>query len=194
MILHANCAVINAFLVLLMLGVGVNQMYLIIGAIDRVDKVGYAKLEDHFGEALSQVGMNMCLSTGTSALAFLSSIGSKVPAISGFCLYASFCLLFIFIAFATLFVPLAVLDQRRIHSRRSSCMPCIVFKERKVESPPPPPTSDMTGDAKPRPKTSKSIVEWYCYIVTHPVIRVIIILAFLIATGFASAYMMCISS
>lgn len=180
----------SVFLVLLLLGVGVNQIYLIVSAVDRVGKdfsiecegSGFKTktdidriLEEHFAEAVSQVGVNIVLSTGTSAIAFLSGVGSLIPCIQAFCLDATFCLLFIFFAFAYIFVPLTVFDQRRIYANRSPLLCCWVLKPRRQVQ------ADVEAQAVA--KVKPSLYERYCRFITRPVPRAIVLFVFVVITA-----------
>lgn len=158
------------FLLLVLLGIGVDQMFLIVAALDRTKESD--PLIDRIANGMGEVGLNMLLSILTSAIAFATTIPCIIPAISGFCAYAVCCLTFIFVAFMTLVIPLLVYDQRRIIQHKHALLPCVRMQ-----------VSDTQQEQVHALTPFGRAVKWfYMNVVTHPVGAAIIIFVFLSLT------------
>lgn len=135
----------NGVLVLLNLGVGIDEIYLIIGTLDRqdVDATPEARMQ----RTMIKVGHNMTISTVTNLVAFATSILCPVPCISNFCIYGAASLLFVFVMTLVVFTPLVAFDDQRVLSNRHCCT-CKVVEDEDVANKPHSCTSGNADDRR----------------------------------------------
>ena len=74
--------------------------------------------------ALSSSGLSITLTSLCSAVAFFVGSSVDMPGISSFCIYAAWSFVANYILQFLLFVPLMVIDDRRIRKKRNFCCPC----------------------------------------------------------------------
>lgn len=106
----------------LVLGVGIDDMFIIIDALDHVsqEKLGLSRLE----AALGHVGASVTMTTLTDMIAFAVSASSIFPAIRYFCLYASLSILFSYFILLSLMIAVLSYDIKRIESGKMDFFPC----------------------------------------------------------------------
>ena len=111
----------------LVLGVGIDNIFIIIDAVDRQPSsiTGDARI----ARALGQVGASISMTTLTDLVAFFVSMVTDFPAIRYFCMYAAFSITFCYILVITVFIGLLALDVRRIEASRLDLAPCTKKKE-----------------------------------------------------------------
>ena len=76
------------------------------------------------GNALSSSGLSITLTSLCSVMAFFVGSAVDLPGVSAFCVYAAWSFLANFVLQFLLFVPLMVIDNRRIRQKRNFCCPC----------------------------------------------------------------------
>ena len=74
--------------------------------------------------ALSSSGLSITLTSLCSTMAFFVGSSVDMPGVSAFCIYAAWSFLANYILQFLLFVPLMVIDDRRIDQNRNACCPC----------------------------------------------------------------------
>lgn len=111
----------------LVLGVGIDNMFIIIDAVDRQHPS--IKSDKRIARALGQVGASISMTTFTDLVAFLVSMVTDFPAIRYFCMYAAFSITFCYILVITVFIGLLTFDVRRIEAGRLDLAPCVRKKE-----------------------------------------------------------------
>ena len=111
----------------LVLGVGIDNIFIIIHAVDRQDPEvrGPARV----AKALSQIGASITMATMTTIVAFFVSMFTIFPAIRYFCFYAGLSILMCYGQVLTVFVSLLSFDIQRIESKRRDVFFCCVQKE-----------------------------------------------------------------
>jgi len=114
---------VHSVLPFVLLGIGVDDSFVIINALDRTDPS--LPVPERMAKALSHAGVSIMVTSLTDFVAFAISVSSALPALASFCMYAAFAILMLFIIQLTLFTAFATLDQRRIHSNRIDCCFCI---------------------------------------------------------------------
>lgn len=107
----------------LVLGIGIDDMFIIINSIDHIDSK--FKGAERLGHAMKVVGFSVTMTTLTDLVAFLIGSVSRFPAIQIFCIYAFFSISFAFLMIMTLFMALLSYDIKRVESGRHDCLPCI---------------------------------------------------------------------
>ena len=119
----------------LVLAIGVDNMFFITGARDRVSNEFNAEKEqgkdvsrytneEQIGMALGEVGPSITTAAIGEFLSFLVGYLTDIPALQSFCLCASFAVLINYFLQMTLFVAFISLDDKRINARRYDLFPC----------------------------------------------------------------------
>ncbi|XP_066924192.1 patched domain-containing protein 3-like [Clytia hemisphaerica] len=110
----------------LVLGVGIDNIFIIIHAIDRQDPE--IRGPYRVAKALSQIGASITMATMTTIVAFFVSMFTYFPAIRYFCFYAGLSILFCYIQVLTVFISLLSFDVRRIENKRRDVIFCFTEK------------------------------------------------------------------
>merc|ERR1711892_1406909 len=121
----------HAIIPFLMLGIGIDDMFVIIQCYNNVVKEGHHEgLEPHevIGLTMKHAGVAITVTSVTNILVFAIGASTVLPALQSFCLYCAVGILAVYIYQATIFVAAFSLDQRRIESRRNGCLPFIKHK------------------------------------------------------------------
>ena len=120
---------------MIVLAIGVDNMFFITGARDRVSNEFNAEKEqgkdvsrytneEQIGMALGEVGPSITTAAIGEFLSFLVGYLTDIPALQSFCLCASFAVLINYFLQMTLFVAFISLDDKRINARRYDLFPC----------------------------------------------------------------------
>ena len=119
----------------LVLAIGVDNMFFITGARDRViNSINAAKEQgkdvrnysnsEQMGIALGEVGPSITTAAIGEFLSFLVGYRTDIPALESFCLCASFAVLINYFLQMTLFVAFVSLDDKRVDANRYDIVPC----------------------------------------------------------------------
>ena len=115
----------------LVLAIGVDNMFIITGARDRVSKneqnkseVIQKRNEEQIADALKEVGPSITTAAFGEFLAFLVGFLTDIPALQSFCLCAAFAVLINYFLQMSMFVCCIALDDLRIARRRYDVLPC----------------------------------------------------------------------
>ena len=76
------------------------------------------------GNALSSSGLSITLTSLCTVMAFFVGSAVDLPGVSAFCVYAAWSFFANYVLQFLLFVPLMVIDNRRIRQKRNFCCPC----------------------------------------------------------------------
>ena len=108
----------------LILGVGIDNMFIIADCVDRQppDIRGRTRI----AKALGEVGSSITMTTLTDMIAFGVSMVTEFPSIKYFCLYAAVCIAVCYILVITVFIAMLSLDVRRIEAGRTDFLPCLI--------------------------------------------------------------------
>ena len=116
----------------LVLAIGVDNMFIITGARDRVSKNEQNKSEEiqkkndeQIAEALKEVGPSITTAAFGEFLSFLVGFLTDIPALQSFCLCATFAVLINYFLQMSVFVCCIALDDLRISKRRYDVIPCL---------------------------------------------------------------------
>jgi len=121
----------HAIIPFLMLGIGIDDMFVIVQCYNNVVKQGHSEgLEHHevMGLTMKKAGVAITVTSVTNILVFSIGATTVLPALQSFCLYCAVGILAVYIYQATIFTAAFSIDQRRIESRRNGCFPCIKHK------------------------------------------------------------------
>lgn len=114
----------------LVLAIGVDNMFIITGARDRIAKSENRKERQKPNDvqialALKEVGPSITTAAFGEFLSFLVGFLTDIPALQSFCLCAAFAVLINYFLQMTVFVCCVALDDLRIESRRYDILPCL---------------------------------------------------------------------
>ena len=111
----------------LMLGLGVDDMFVIVNSIDQTPM--HLQATERFKIGLMQAGPSITITSVTDGLAFFLGSMSTVPALNSFCMYCGICVICLYFSFLTIFSPFFLDDLRRIQDRRGDCFGICCCKE-----------------------------------------------------------------
>ena len=112
----------NNLLPFLMLGVGIDDMFVIMQSWENL--TGEEKQHDlvtRFGITMRHAGVAVTITSVTDLFAFAIGATSVMPGLQSFCIYAALGIFFIYIFQCTFFLGWFVLDQKRLEETRDSC-------------------------------------------------------------------------
>ena len=92
----------------LLIGIGVDDMFVMCNAIDQTDLKHSAFIRIH--KALGHSGPAITITSLTNALAFAFGALSSLEALKLFCLFASACIIFLYLLVMTVFLSVVVWD------------------------------------------------------------------------------------
>ena len=124
---------IVGFLPFLILGIGLDDMFIIVNEFDRLPR-GMSVVRC-VSIVMTNTGSSITMTTVTTLAAYLISTSTAFLALRYFCLYATFCITFSYLFVVGFFVAALSLDGRRIKAGRLDCLPCLVVEEEDEEKP-----------------------------------------------------------
>jgi len=129
---------VHSLLPFVLLGIGVDDSFVIANAFDRERKVSRSKETDdgiiqRAGRALGRAGASITVTSTTDLVAFAISSTSALPALASFCAYASISVFFLWALSATFFTAAMAIDEKRQRDNRRDCLCCMQRKNDVVE-------------------------------------------------------------
>ncbi|KFB38094.1 AGAP000579-PA-like protein [Anopheles sinensis] len=109
----------------LVLAVGVDNIFMLVHAFNRLDRSQTPDTAEAIGEALGQIGPSILLTSASECCCFAIGALSPMPAVNTFAWYATVALFADFVLQITAFVALMALDEKRVESGRLDLMCCI---------------------------------------------------------------------
>ena len=134
LLMHADYTSITVVVLFLVLGVGVDDIVLLVSIADEVPAA--LSPAERAVKTMEQAGAFVTVTTASTVLAFLAGIPSAFPAVSSFCLGAAFVMGINFMMVCTAFSALTVLDDRRRNAFLlpfRGCMPAKTTEKAKRE-------------------------------------------------------------
>jgi uncharacterized membrane protein YdfJ with MMPL/SSD domain len=114
---------------LILLGIGIDDAYVVTGAFDRETRVSpNAPAEARIYSAIHRAGMSITVTSLTDFCAFMLGSITRLPAIRYFCQDAAIVIIFMYFAHLTVFPALLALDDSRQRAHRIDVAPCVVHK------------------------------------------------------------------
>ena len=104
---------------LIMLGIGVDDIFVIINSLDQVSmSMPPAK---RIRLAMRHAGPTITITSLTNALAFLAAMSSQLVALKSFSIFCCTCILLLYISMMTLYLPAVYWDTQRVSKRKTEC-------------------------------------------------------------------------
>ena len=94
-------------------------MFVMCNAVDQTDLSQTAYNRIH--KALGHAGPAITITSLTNALAFAFGALSSLEALTSFCLFATMCIIFLYIWVMTIFLSVVVWDTERVHKKQTEC-------------------------------------------------------------------------
>jgi hypothetical protein len=130
---------VHSVLPFVLLGIGVDDAFVIANAFDR-EREGIARASEddesliqRGSRALARAGASITVTSLTDLVAFAISSSSALPALASFCAFASINIFFLWALAATFFVSCLVIDEKRQRDNRRDCLCCLTRKRDEVE-------------------------------------------------------------
>ncbi|GAB1610707.1 patched domain-containing protein 3-like isoform X1 [Argonauta hians] len=123
---------LHRILPLLLLGIGVDDMFVIVGSLDNLTKTEKKlPVKEQIGLTMKHAGISITITTLSDILAFGIGATSAFPGLRSFCIYncvGIFCIYFLVI---TLFISCISLDVRRVLDKRDALFCCYKYSNHK---------------------------------------------------------------
>jgi len=119
----------HAMLPFLCLGIGIDDMFVIVQCWSNLRLDGTTSIEEKMGLALQHAGVSITVTSLTDIFAFGVGAISIMPGLESFCVSTAFGLAAIFLLQISWFVAWMSLDEARVASRRDGVLPCVIHSE-----------------------------------------------------------------
>eukprot|EP00594_Rhizosolenia_setigera_P018304 CAMPEP_0178975586 /NCGR_PEP_ID=MMETSP0789-20121207/23259_1 /TAXON_ID=3005 /ORGANISM="Rhizosolenia setigera, Strain CCMP 1694" /LENGTH=811 /DNA_ID=CAMNT_0020664377 /DNA_START=229 /DNA_END=2661 /DNA_ORIENTATION=- len=175
---------LSAMLPYILLGIGLDDTFIITGCLDRTDPNNdfVVRVE----EAMNEAGSSITVSSITTIVAYVfGSIFSSMPGIKWFCIYA-FTMIFINYVFQfTYFIAICSIDDRRVKANRYDCCLCIKRELKSQEE-----TTQPTDERSEKNELSLStrFMDKYADILLKPFSKLFVIVSFSTLLGLGIFY------
>ena len=103
----------------LLIGIGVDDMFVICNALDQTDLK--ASAAERIREAIKHAGPSITITSLTNTLAFAFGALNSLTALRSFCVFASICILMLYLVVMTVFLSVVVWDTRRVANKKGEC-------------------------------------------------------------------------
>ncbi|XP_071537135.1 NPC intracellular cholesterol transporter 1 homolog 1b-like [Panulirus ornatus] len=120
---------IHSILPLLMLGLGVDDMFVIIQCWNNLNQEEQQlNLEKRMGCALRHAGVAITITSLTDFAVFIIGSTTVLPALQSFCIYSAIGIMALFLLQSTFFVAWFTIDQTRLEDNRNGLLWCYKHK------------------------------------------------------------------
>ena len=147
----------------LIIGVGIDDMFIIVDELDRVHPD--QTIPKRLGMVMRRVGPAITMTTMTDLLAFAVGTMSIFPSVVYFCTYAALSMEFAFFFLVTIFVAFMTYDCKRMNAGRRDMVPCLRV-----------PASWMGNRRWDEPQTSNKIMRLWGKLLMKPVVKGLVII------------------
>eukprot|EP00744_Colponema_vietnamica_P003701 GILI01005628.1.p1 GENE.GILI01005628.1~~GILI01005628.1.p1 ORF type:complete len:950 (-),score=322.34 GILI01005628.1:302-3151(-) len=162
--------IISEVVPFLVLAIGVDNMFIIAKAVDRAD---YHNVEDKVARGLAEVGGSITAAAFSEFLAFLVGASTAIPALTSFCLVASFAVLADYILQITVFVACLSLDLKRVDNALLDCVPCVRSSHEQYEG-------TVFSRFVDKDTVKNFIDTYYIPFLFKPIVKVVVFVVFIV--------------
>ncbi|KAF5289919.1 hypothetical protein FQA39_LY14928 [Lamprigera yunnana] len=117
---------VHTSLPFLLMGLGVDDMFVIIACWEEVVSEDKLSLEQKIGYMLKHAGVSITVTTVTDVMAFLIGSSTILPSLQSYCFYCAAGVLMTFVFVLTFFIACFTLDEKRIQENRNGLVFCYV--------------------------------------------------------------------
>ena len=114
----------------LILGLGVDDMFVIVNTIDQTPD--HLSAKERFRIGLTHAGPSITITSVTDGLSFFIGSLANSPALSSFCFFCGCCVVMLYFSFLTIFSPWFLEDMQRLHKRKGECFGLCCCKENSI--------------------------------------------------------------
>jgi Niemann-Pick C1 protein len=114
----------------LLIGIGVDDMFVVCNAIDQTDLKETAHMR--IRKAMMHAGPSITITSLTNALAFAFGSLNSLTALRSFCVFASVCIVMLYGLVMTVFLAVVIWDTERVGRKRNECCGCFCCKQESV--------------------------------------------------------------
>ena len=116
-----------AVLPILMLGIGVDDMFVICNAIDQTSFD--LSPGERIKKGMAHAGPSITITSLTDCIAFFTGSTSSLLAIQSLCIYAGVTVVMLYVCVLTVFLPFVVWDTQRVHKQQKECCGAFFCKD-----------------------------------------------------------------
>ena len=156
----------------LIVGVGIDNMFIIVDELDRTHPD--QTIPKRLSMVMRQAGPAITMTTMTDLLAFAVGTTSKFPSVVYFCTYAALAIAFAFFFLVSIFVAFMTYDCKRMNVGRRDILPCLKA---------PAPGLGRERWDEPLPQTSNEIMGFWGRILMKPAAKGIVLIVSLLLLG-----------
>jgi len=117
--LGGKTAGVHSLLPFLLIGIGVDDMFVICNAVDQTDLRAPAK--ERIIKALQHAGPSITITSLTNALAFFFGGVNSLTALRSFCIFAGACIIMLYFIVMSVFLCVVVWDTERVGRKKGEC-------------------------------------------------------------------------
>ena len=126
-LLGGETAGVHGLMPFLLIGIGVDDMFVICNAVDQTDLKKPAK--ERIREAMQHAGPSITITSLTNALAFAFGGLNSLTALRSFCLFAAMSILMLYLIVMTVFLAVVVWDTERVGRKKGECCGACMCKQ-----------------------------------------------------------------
>ncbi|XP_064097384.1 patched domain-containing protein 3-like [Macrobrachium nipponense] len=156
---------VNSILPILLIGLGVDDMFVIMAAWETASKhkAAVTDLVERAGKTMRHAGVAITVTSLTDVTAFAVGASTDLPALRSFCIYASVGIFAVYALQATFFLAWVVRDEQRIRENRNGFLWCVVHR-----------------DWKPWACSKRDLMadgfKWFCRFILSTPVRVVVLI------------------
>ncbi|KAK3754819.1 hypothetical protein QZH41_002138 [Actinostola sp. cb2023] len=172
MIIQTPFVTIVGALPFLVVGIGIDDMFIIIDELDRISPK--LSVVDTVKVVMANAGPTITMTTMTDLVAFAVSTWSELPSIQYFCAYAALAILFAYLMIITFFVAMITFDVRRVKAGRRDCFPFCHA---------PPPKEGAPAWDEPRTQPASRVLQIWGKLLMRVEVKCIVVVISLVLCG-----------
>jgi len=104
----------------LLLGIGVDDMFVIVQCLDNLDEKATLSVEERVAKAMQHAGVSILVTSFTDAITFFIGSTTSMPVLRQFCYFCALGVIFLFLFASSFFVACLLLDERRKERQKAS--------------------------------------------------------------------------